>query len=84
MLIDRRLIAHFDFGLLGITLALPLLGLVVLYSAGYDPDLQTKLFDLVPLEVNSPDFAKQLVFIGNARQVMQHPAIAKINFGRFD
>ena len=38
MLIDRRNIGHFDWGLLWTALLIPCLGLVVLYSAGYDPD----------------------------------------------
>ncbi len=63
MLIDRRSIAHFDFGLLGISLLILTFGLLVLYSAGNDPDLQTRLFEWMPLETHSPTFAKQIFFI---------------------
>jgi cell division protein FtsW (lipid II flippase) len=38
MWIDRRIIRYFDWQLFAGAAAISLLGLVVLYSAGYDPD----------------------------------------------
>lgn len=37
MLIDRRLVAHFDWGLFGLTVALALFGIATIYSATYSP-----------------------------------------------
>jgi rod shape determining protein RodA len=62
--IDRRLIAHFDWPLLGLTLIIPCLGLVVLYSAGYDPDSMSRFNGWVPEFTQSPASAKQTIFLG--------------------
>lgn len=64
MPIDRRLIANFDWPLLGLTLLVPAFGLVVLYSAGYDSESTVHFFDWLPLEFHSQAFARQFVFIG--------------------
>lgn len=58
---NRRFFKIVDWGLLGITLIIPLLGLVVLYSAGYDPDGSNPLFGYI--EIHSFVFLKQFVFI---------------------
>lgn len=63
MLIDRRTIAHFDWMLLLSALVIPAAGLIVLYSAGHDPDASQKVFPWLPFESYSPAFARQLVFI---------------------
>jgi rod shape determining protein RodA len=60
VLIDRRLISHFDFALLALTLFIPCLGLVVLYSAGYDSDWVRSIFYW---EIHSQAFLKQLIFL---------------------
>lgn len=70
MPIDRRLFAHFDWPLLGLTILIPFCGLVVLYSAGYDPENTTPLFRWLPLAFSSQAFAKQVVFIGLGFLVM--------------
>lgn len=62
--IDRRLIAHFDWPLLGLTFLIPVMGLVVLYSAGYDPDSMGRYKGWVPEFIQSPTFVKQMIFLG--------------------
>ncbi|NMC62456.1 MAG: rod shape-determining protein RodA [SAR324 cluster bacterium] len=64
MPIDRRLFSHFDWPLFGLALLIPLSGLLVLYSAGYDPDKTISVISWMSLELHSEDFAKQLLFIG--------------------
>ncbi len=62
--IDRRLISHFDWGLFLSALAVPVFGLLVLYSAGYDPDLSLQLVSWLDLEVQSRVVLKQFAFLG--------------------
>ncbi len=64
MLIDRRTIAHFDWGLLGIALLIPCFGLIVLYSAGYDPDSGGVSVSWLSITVHSVAFMRQLTFLG--------------------
>lgn len=65
MLIDRRVISQFDFILFGLCLFICSVGLIVLYSAGYDPDrVSFSLSWLAGLQIRSQAFAKQSVFIG--------------------
>ncbi|MDC0358546.1 rod shape-determining protein RodA [Oligoflexia bacterium] len=64
MFVDRRVIAHFDWGLLLLTLILPTIGLAVLYSAGYDPEVNRVLFNWLPIVVKSNAFFKQLMYFG--------------------
>lgn len=64
MLIDRRLIAHFDWTLFLSALLVPCLGLVVLSSAGWDPSSQKSVASWLPKFLNVPAMAKQLVFLG--------------------
>lgn len=64
MKIDRRLFAHFDWGLVGATLLVPFLGLFVLFSAGYDPEALNRGFQWVPTAFRSIPFLKQIMFIG--------------------
>lgn len=68
--IDRRVISHIDWALLGLTLLIPLFGLTVLYSAGFDPDNQIDAFSWLPLSVPSTACVKQAVFCGVGLLVM--------------
>lgn len=61
--VDRRLFSHFDLALFGLSLLLPMCGLVVLYSAGYDPDSPVNLFGLLTVEFASAACLKQAVFL---------------------
>lgn len=70
MLIDRRLIAHFDWSLLWSALLIPCIGLVVLSSAGYDPDAKKVMISWIPEYLNIPAMIKQLIFIGAGIGVM--------------
>jgi len=60
--IDRRLFSHFDFLLLALSLLLPILGLIVLYSAGHDAGY-AKTFTWPPITIHSQAFLRQAVFI---------------------
>ncbi len=68
MFIDRRLISNFDWPLFLSTLLIPFLGLIVLYSAGYDPD--SSQFKTFLFSIQSPVFVKQLVFLGGGLFIM--------------
>jgi rod shape determining protein RodA len=61
--IDRRMIRHFDWGLFFACLAVPLFGLTVLYSAGYDPDASIT-GGFLPFAIQSQPFLKQSIFFG--------------------
>jgi rod shape determining protein RodA len=60
MLIDRRLVWQFDWLLLAITFLIPLISLVVLYSAGYEADGAKVSLWFYELQVFSPAFIRQL------------------------
>lgn len=60
MLIDRRIVSQFDWALLILALLIPCLGLLVLYSAAYDPNLALNSSWLK----RSPNFQKQAIFLG--------------------
>lgn len=62
--IDRRIFAHFDFELLALGLLIPLFGLVVLYSAGYDSSSPGVSLDFINKTIYSIPFVKQAAFIG--------------------
>ncbi|MCB0335252.1 MAG: rod shape-determining protein RodA, partial [Bdellovibrionales bacterium] len=64
MLLDRRLITQFDWGLLSLTLLIPFCGLIVLYSAGYDPELSYAPISWLPIKVSSAVFMRQLYILG--------------------
>ncbi len=70
MLIDRRTIAQFDWGLLGAVLAICLVGLINLYSAGYDSETTYRLFPWLPIDMHSHAFGRQLFFLGLGFVVM--------------
>jgi rod shape determining protein RodA len=61
--VDRRLLAHFDWALALFTLLIPLCGLVVLYSAGYDADNSVDLFGLMQVSFPSTACLKQLSYL---------------------
>lgn len=63
MFIDRRLISQFDWGLFILTLLLPMLGMVVLYSAGYAPDAKFAWFPALSESIPSPVLLKQATFL---------------------
>ncbi len=63
MLVDRRLFSQFDFKLLGIVLTIPLLGLIVLYSAGYDAETSIRITSWLPIEIKSLSFFRQTIFL---------------------
>lgn len=63
MQIDRRLLSNFDWVLFYAAGAILLCGLVVLYSAGYDPDAAMPMAKILPFSVESPSFVKQVAFI---------------------
>lgn len=62
MLLDRRFREYFDFRVLGLTVLIPLLGLVVLYSAGYEEGTQFSVAWL-PIQIKSLAFVKQSIFL---------------------
>lgn len=70
MLIDRRLIAHFDWGLFISVMLIPCLGLIILYSAGYDPENRRLIFNWIPESLQVMAFIKQVAFIGVGLLVM--------------
>jgi len=61
--IDRRLLSHFDWILFSLTTFIPLVGLVVLYSAGYDPDFAVDFLGWLNVEFRSPACFKQGVYL---------------------
>lgn len=63
MLIDRRLLSQFDWPLLALGLLIPCFGLVVLYSAGYDPDSAAGAISWLPAAIRSVAFEKQALFL---------------------
>jgi len=53
---------RFDLGLIFACILLPLAGLLVLYSAGFDPDLENLFWDWLPFKIQSLAFYKQFIF----------------------
>jgi rod shape determining protein RodA len=60
--VGKHLFQHFDWGLFALTFVIPMCGLLVLYSAGYDPDGEVRLFGLVSVKFASAACLKQAVF----------------------
>lgn len=60
----RRLGGAFDWQLLMTSLLIPFFGLIILYSAGYDPDLKIDLLGTESFIIRSHVFVKQLFFFG--------------------
>ncbi len=63
MLIDRRFFANFDWALFVLVFLIPCFGLVVLYSAGYDPDRTYLQIGWLGGGIHSLAFLKQAVFL---------------------
>ncbi|NLF25228.1 MAG: FtsW/RodA/SpoVE family cell cycle protein, partial [Deltaproteobacteria bacterium] len=63
MFIDRRWLSQFDWILLGLCYLIPVLGLVTLYSAGYDAESSGFSLSWIPLAIRSQTFVKQLLFL---------------------
>jgi rod shape determining protein RodA len=63
MQIDRRILRSLDLPLLLTAISIPTLGLIVLYSAAYDPDGTDLVLGFIPRFVPSPAFIKQIIFI---------------------
>jgi len=61
--IDRRLLSNFDWGLVCFAIGIPLCGLVVLFSAGYDVDGVVDLFGLFHVDFPSAACLKQAVYL---------------------
>lgn len=61
MLIDRRALRNFDWVLLIFATLIPIVGLIVLFSAGYEPD-STPIVSIFGIEVQSQAFVKQSFF----------------------
>lgn len=68
--IDRRLLLHFDWALFAFTVFIPLCGLVVLYSAGYDEDAVVDLFGFISVPFASAACLKQAVYFALGLIVM--------------
>lgn len=62
VLIDRRILGQFDLLTFGLAVLIPALGLVVLFSAGYDPDKTWQPASFLPA-IPSQAFGKQFVFL---------------------
>lgn len=63
MLIDRRFFANFDWALFALIFLIPCFGLVVLYSAGYDPERTYFKLSWLGEGIHSLAFLKQSVFL---------------------
>lgn len=60
--IGRRFLPFFDWGLFGLTVLIPMCGLIVLYSAGYDPEGESTVFGLFTVQFASAVCLKQAIF----------------------
>ncbi len=65
MLIDRRLVTNFDWKLVTIILLIPIMGIVILYSAGFNPVDTIRLVEgsLFNIEIKSIPAFKQFIYI---------------------
>jgi len=61
--IDRRFLAHFDWVLALFSIVIPMLGLIVLFSAGYDADATVDLFGLFKVNFPSAACLKQATYL---------------------
>lgn len=68
--VDRRLAVNFDWILFFFTLSIPCIGLLVLYSAGYDPDVNVSILGWLNLEFHSLACAKQSLYLAAGLVVM--------------
>jgi rod shape determining protein RodA len=68
--LDKRAFAHFDWGLAVFTLLIPLFGLIVLFSAGYDAEGTVNLFGFFVVNFPSAACLKQAVYLFTGLIVM--------------
>lgn len=68
--VDRRLLADFDWALFAFTLFIPLIGLLVLYSAGYDPEAQIDMLKWLNIDFKSATCLRQAVYLGVGLLIM--------------
>jgi rod shape determining protein RodA len=68
--VSRKYFQYTDWVLVAVGLLIPLLGLVVLYSAGYDPDSKGLSFSWLPWTIRSAAFVKQAIFLAIGIVVM--------------
>ena len=61
--IDRRLLMHFDWSLFALTMLIPLCGLIVLFSAGYDPEGFVTVFGIFTVQFSSAACLKQTIYL---------------------
>ena len=61
--LDRRLLSNFDWSLAAFTLVIPLFGLMVLFSAGYDAEGSVDLFGLLTVNFPSAACLKQATYL---------------------
>ncbi|RMD86940.1 MAG: rod shape-determining protein RodA [Candidatus Dadabacteria bacterium] len=61
-LIDRRIFAHFSYSLLFVSLLIPAFGIVVLYSAGYEPGIPELSFQTLLDGASTPPYARQMLY----------------------
>jgi rod shape determining protein RodA len=64
LLVDRRIFKYFNYHLLGIVALILICGLIILYSAGYNPDAPGVPLGPFSINVKSAAFAKQFAFFG--------------------
>ena len=60
--VDRREVRHFDWLLFAAFIAIPLSSIVVLFSAGYDPETRASVLPWLSEYVASPPLVKQVAF----------------------
>ncbi len=68
--VERRLFADFDWTLAMFSVVIPLLGLIVLFSAGYDADSPVDLFGILTVNFPSAACLKQGVYLMAGLMVM--------------
>jgi rod shape determining protein RodA len=68
--VDRRLFPHFDWTLFIFTALIPTVGLLVLYSAGYDPEANIALLGWLDAEFKSAACLKQAIYLAVGLLVM--------------
>jgi len=68
--VDRRLLPHFDWTLFAFTALISSVGLLVLYSAGFDPDAKVGLLGWFDVEFKSAACVKQSTYLAVGLIVM--------------
>ena len=61
--LDRRFLSHFDWSLAAFTVIIPVFGLIVLFSAGYDAEGAVDLFGLFTVNFPSAACLKQGTYL---------------------